>query len=190
MFATHILILHSRKEARYTLRWWTSLETMFQETVQSLGTSIGTFIWHTEISFGNYSSRNYIHILSLRRLQQQSPSSFRCSRWSPSKISDWHWGVVILLIHLTSRETHKKLVKVCDAQSGETVRFKMGTNGGPSDNPMQSEISAHIGGKGILFCRKCEAGGTKVYKESDAGYHSLFCVHLDHLVTIFAMADI
>lgn len=83
------------------------------------------------------------------------------------------------------RETHKRPVKVRDALSGEMIHFKMGTNAGPSDNPMQSEISAHIGGKGNLFCRKCEAGGTKIYKESDAGYHSLFQVSQDPLDTIF-----
>ncbi len=41
---------------------------------------------------------------------------------------------------------------------------------------MQSEISGHIGGNGNFFCRKCMAGGTTEVKETDDGFHSLFCV--------------
>ncbi|KAJ7327989.1 hypothetical protein DFH08DRAFT_916737 [Mycena albidolilacea] len=70
--------------------------------------------------------------------------------------------------------THKEPVKVRDAETGETTRFSIYGNAGPSDNPMQSEISSHIGGKGNFFCRKCEAGGTEKDKESNHCFHSLF----------------
>ncbi|KAJ7854678.1 hypothetical protein B0H14DRAFT_3085480 [Mycena olivaceomarginata] len=70
--------------------------------------------------------------------------------------------------------THKEPVKVRDAETGETTRFSIYGNAGPSDNPMQSEISSHIGGKGNFFCRKCEAGGTEKDKETNECFHSLF----------------
>ncbi|KAJ7284566.1 hypothetical protein C8J57DRAFT_1709000 [Mycena rebaudengoi] len=69
--------------------------------------------------------------------------------------------------------THVEPVKVRD-ESGGTTRFCIHVNAGPSDNPMQSEISGHIGGKGNRFCRKCEVGGTQKEKAANEGYHLLF----------------
>ncbi|KAJ6611590.1 hypothetical protein B0H10DRAFT_2285157 [Mycena sp. CBHHK59/15] len=70
-------------------------------------------------------------------------------------------------------ETHTEPVQVQD-ETGNTTRFCIHVNAGPSDNPMQSEVSAHIGGKGNHFCRKCEVGGTQKEKATDEGYHALF----------------
>ncbi|KAJ7239672.1 hypothetical protein C8J57DRAFT_1564739 [Mycena rebaudengoi] len=70
-------------------------------------------------------------------------------------------------------ETHNNPVRVQD-ETGMTTCFCIHVNAGPSDNPMQSEISAHIGGKGNHFCRKCEVGGTQKEKEMNNGYHALF----------------
>ncbi|KAJ7202121.1 hypothetical protein GGX14DRAFT_571015 [Mycena pura] len=71
-------------------------------------------------------------------------------------------------------QTHKEPVKVRDAETGETTRFSIYGNAGPSDNPMQSEISSHIGAKGNYACRKCETGGSEKDKESNECFHSLF----------------
>ncbi|KAJ7243523.1 hypothetical protein C8J57DRAFT_1556786 [Mycena rebaudengoi] len=69
--------------------------------------------------------------------------------------------------------THTEPVEVQD-EAGNATCFCIHVNAGPSDNPMQSEVSAHIGGKGNHFCRKCEVGGTQKKKASNEGYHTLF----------------
>ncbi|KAJ7762229.1 hypothetical protein B0H16DRAFT_1455842 [Mycena metata] len=68
---------------------------------------------------------------------------------------------------------HTEPVEVKD-ESGLATCVSIYVNTGPSDNPMQSEISAHIGGKGNCFCRKCRVGGTQKDKATDEGYHALF----------------
>ncbi|KAG1814554.1 hypothetical protein EV424DRAFT_1541383 [Suillus variegatus] len=42
------------------------------------------------------------------------------------------------------------------------------------DNPMHTEECSHAGLHCNYFCRTCEVGGTKEYKESDEGYSSIF----------------
>ncbi|KAG1756925.1 hypothetical protein EDD22DRAFT_957306 [Suillus occidentalis] len=44
------------------------------------------------------------------------------------------------------------------------------------DNPMQAEECSHAGLNCNYFCRTCEVGGTKEYKESKAGYNTIFTV--------------
>ncbi|KAJ7703890.1 hypothetical protein B0H17DRAFT_1157051 [Mycena rosella] len=63
--------------------------------------------------------------------------------------------------------------KVAD-ELGNTTCFALHVNSGPSDNPMQSEISTHIGGKGNCPCRKCRMGGTQKQKATNQGYHAIF----------------
>ncbi|KAJ7703815.1 hypothetical protein B0H14DRAFT_3647123 [Mycena olivaceomarginata] len=69
--------------------------------------------------------------------------------------------------------THSNPVRVQD-ENGQTTRFCIYCNCTPSDNPMQSEICGHIGGKGNKFCRKCHVGGTQEEKTTPTGYHALF----------------
>ncbi|KAJ7035837.1 hypothetical protein C8F04DRAFT_1340815 [Mycena alexandri] len=70
--------------------------------------------------------------------------------------------------------THKDPIRVRDAETQETTCVCIHANAGPSDNPMQSEISGHIGAKGNFFCRKCKAGGSDKDKEENTCFHSLF----------------
>ncbi|KAJ6525374.1 hypothetical protein B0H19DRAFT_1214937 [Mycena capillaripes] len=60
-------------------------------------------------------------------------------------------------------DTHSNPVRVQD-EHGKTTKFCIYCNCTPSDNPMQSEICGHIGGKGNKFCRKCHVGGTQEEK--------------------------
>ncbi|KAJ6619172.1 hypothetical protein B0H10DRAFT_1946996 [Mycena sp. CBHHK59/15] len=85
-------------------------------------------------------------------------------------------------------ETHTEPVQVQD-ETGNTTHFCIHVNVGPSDNPMQSEVSAHIGGKGNHFCPKCEVGGTQKEKTTDEGYHALFEVseHISEAKTSFTV---
>ncbi|KAJ7698601.1 hypothetical protein B0H17DRAFT_1158298 [Mycena rosella] len=69
--------------------------------------------------------------------------------------------------------THTEPVEVQD-ELGNVSCFCLHVNAGPSDNPMQSEVSGHIGRKGNCFCRKCRVGGTQNEKATNEGYHTLF----------------
>ncbi|KAJ7781880.1 hypothetical protein DFH07DRAFT_865022 [Mycena maculata] len=62
--------------------------------------------------------------------------------------------------------THADPVPVED-ESGDTTCFCLYMNSGPSNNPMQSEVSGHIGGKGNWFCRKCNVGGMQKEKATN-----------------------
>ncbi|KAF8840259.1 hypothetical protein BDN67DRAFT_880617, partial [Paxillus ammoniavirescens] len=42
------------------------------------------------------------------------------------------------------------------------------------DNPMQAEMCSHPGLNCNYFCRTCNVGGTKVHKETEAGYSAIF----------------
>lgn len=70
--------------------------------------------------------------------------------------------------------THVEPVVVRDGVSGENIRFRIFANAEPSDNPMQSEVCAHMGSGSNLLCRKCKAGGSMREKETDDGFDCLF----------------
>ncbi|KAJ6483374.1 hypothetical protein C8R45DRAFT_1062899 [Mycena sanguinolenta] len=69
--------------------------------------------------------------------------------------------------------THTEPVRVRD-ELGNSTRFCIHMNSGPSYNPMQSEVAGHIGAKGNHPCRKCEVGGTQQEKTTNEGFHALF----------------
>ncbi|KAF7316136.1 hypothetical protein MIND_00131700 [Mycena indigotica] len=69
--------------------------------------------------------------------------------------------------------THTKPIVVQD-DAGNTTKICVYCNAGPSDNPMQSEVSSHMGGQANYYCRKCKVGGPKAHKHSNVGYEELF----------------
>ncbi|KAJ7033584.1 hypothetical protein C8F04DRAFT_1395981 [Mycena alexandri] len=70
--------------------------------------------------------------------------------------------------------THSHPVSVYDENDQEEAAFRLFVNTGPSDNPMGSEMTGHIGAKGNYFCRKCKVGGTGEHKRTDDGFHCMF----------------
>ncbi|KAJ7060399.1 hypothetical protein C8F01DRAFT_1292764 [Mycena amicta] len=71
-------------------------------------------------------------------------------------------------------ETERDPIVVWDLQTREETVLELGVFAGASDNPMQSEVSDHIGSQGNFPCRKCEVGGNQVFKRTNDGYHALF----------------
>lgn len=67
-------------------------------------------------------------------------------------------------------------LEVYDAMTRAPACVRIYVNAEPSDNPMQSELSGHIGGSGNLFCHRCDVGGPDDMKQSDEGFHALFSV--------------
>ncbi|KAJ7218497.1 hypothetical protein GGX14DRAFT_560838 [Mycena pura] len=72
----------------------------------------------------------------------------------------------------TVESTHAEPIEVQNPE--EVICVSIYVNAGPSDNPMASEISAHIGGKGNHPCRKCKIGGTQEEKASSDGFEAFF----------------
>ncbi|KAJ7302771.1 hypothetical protein DFH08DRAFT_826366 [Mycena albidolilacea] len=70
--------------------------------------------------------------------------------------------------------THTDPIAVYDQSTEQEAAVRVFVNTGPSDNPMGSEMTAHIGAKGNYFCRKCKVGGCGEHKRTDAGFHSMF----------------
>ncbi|KAI9061285.1 hypothetical protein FKP32DRAFT_1654775 [Trametes sanguinea] len=119
--------------------------------------------------------------LPRRLLQQEFHMHFISTSPHASVVEQFHHlQKIIKLVYqiddgmFICRGTHQDPVRVRDAMSGKMIRFRIFVNAEPSDNPMQSELSGHIGGGGNLFCRKCEVGGPDADKVMDQGFHALF----------------
>ncbi|KAJ7696836.1 hypothetical protein B0H17DRAFT_1158586 [Mycena rosella] len=69
--------------------------------------------------------------------------------------------------------THTEPVEVQD-ESGSATRFCLYVNAGPSDNPMQSEISGQYWWQRELPLSQMRVGGTQAEKATNEGYHAIF----------------
>jgi hypothetical protein len=67
-------------------------------------------------------------------------------------------------------------IVVWDCKDGEEVMLIPYGLFIAGDNPMQAEECSHTGLNCNYYCRTCDVGGTKEYKESKAGYSSIFNV--------------
>lgn len=76
--------------------------------------------------------------------------------------------------------THRKAVEsgifAWDCKDNEEVMLVLCCLFLGGENPMHAEECSHTGLHCNYFCRTCEVGGTKEYKESDEGYNSIFVV--------------
>ncbi|KAJ6589471.1 hypothetical protein B0H19DRAFT_892628, partial [Mycena capillaripes] len=111
-----------------------------------------------------------------------------CTHWNlPRRIlqQEFHTHFVATSPHASSSEqfegikshiesTHTAPIPVYDHSTEQEAAVRVFVNTGPSDNPMGSEMTGHIGAKGNYFCRKCKVGGYGEHKRTDAGFHSMF----------------
>ncbi|KAJ7717128.1 hypothetical protein B0H16DRAFT_1433890 [Mycena metata] len=82
--------------------------------------------------------------------------------------------ILYVLTYLGFESTHEDPVSVYDESNQQEAAFWLFVNTGPSDNPMGSEMTGHIGAKGNYFCRKCKVGGTGEHKRTADGFHCMF----------------
>ncbi|KAJ7450480.1 hypothetical protein B0H11DRAFT_2161827 [Mycena galericulata] len=92
----------------------------------------------------------------------------------PRKIlqQEFHTHFVTTSPHASSSEQFEGIKSLIIDKEEAAVRLFINT--GPSDNPMGSEMTGHIGAKGNYFCRKCKVGGCGEHKRTDTGFHSMF----------------
>ncbi|KAJ7678592.1 hypothetical protein B0H17DRAFT_1235485 [Mycena rosella] len=106
--------------------------------------------------------------LPRRILQQEFHTHFVTT--SPHASSSEQFEGIKFLIE----STHSEPVSVYDESNATEAAFRLFVNTGPSDNPMGSEMTGHIGAKGNYFCRKCKVGGCGEHKRTDDGFRSMF----------------
>ncbi|KAJ6583121.1 hypothetical protein DFH09DRAFT_1245943 [Mycena vulgaris] len=104
-----------------------------------------------------------------RRILQQEFHTHFVTKSPHASPSEQFEGIKFLIL-----STHTHPVSVYDQSNAEEAAFRLFINTGPSDNPMGSEMTGHIGAKGNYFCRKCLVGGCGEHKRTDAGFHSMF----------------
>jgi hypothetical protein len=155
---------------------YSSLVDYFGDDVSGNRTKSWNKHWNAYLTHRNLPRSLLQQEFHMHSYQPRQTPAFRSSSLSSRRQSSELSDLKFISFFLTCsgfRETHTNPIRVQD-ETGATTCICIYANAGPSDNPMQSEISAHIGGKGNYFCRKCRVGGTQKEKAINDGYHALF----------------
>jgi len=155
----------------------------YLETDQRAGINTGTFISLTETCPGSFSINNATSILCPLQQMQRYLSNLTLSRRLSSTLVTCCMSNGVLTLCYFCRKTHAKPLRTQSAANGCDTLLKVYCNCGPGDNPAQSEVCGHIGGKGNYPCRKCKVGGSQKDKETDDGFHAFF------FVSLFSLSD-
>lgn len=86
-----------------------------------------------------------------------------------------------------SSKTHQEPIQCFNADTKRKASVILRVPGLPADNPQQSEEASHMGGNANCKCRKCKAGGTHEFTESDAGYHLLHFVSCEPTIVVVCL---
>ncbi|KAJ7156572.1 hypothetical protein C8R43DRAFT_949420 [Mycena crocata] len=88
-----------------------------------------------------------------RRIVQQEFHTHFVTTSPHASSSEQFEGIKSLIV-----STHTHPIGVDDSSIAEEAAVRLFINTGPSDNPMGSEMTGHIGAKGNYLCRKCHEG--------------------------------
>ncbi|KAJ7574826.1 hypothetical protein C8J56DRAFT_1007846 [Mycena floridula] len=98
--------------------------------------------------------------------------------------NEFHVHFISTSQHVSVAEQFSTFKEVADSishrETHQETCVRIGVNITPSDNPMQSEVSSHIGDKGNYPCHKCHVGGTQVAKRTNECYHLFFAPGPSH----------
>ncbi|KAJ7049000.1 hypothetical protein C8F01DRAFT_1355847 [Mycena amicta] len=137
---------------------------------------VAFLIWFTDDVSGNRSKSwnkywvaYYTHACLPRRLLQQEAHIHFVSTSQNATVTEQFSEIKKIV-----NETQHNPIVALDVNSMEETLLELTVIVDDSDNPMQSEVSSHMGSQGNHPCRKCEIGGPQVEKSANEMYHVFF----------------